>query len=313
MSSWLSGLSASVGDLSNKVQAALPVDKEMLQKLTLTTPEMNAERQKMEEEEARRERVQQLLANIMPWETRDAEREILVEECKLAILNLSKNPDTFRGPYPLPPLPNTSRNEQEDQDEKEAGPSPESLVKLAKLEPLPTLLAEFDLDAHVGLIRKLLKEDPMLVEQQSKLSGAGDREWTFWRNYFFHCAFTRYEAGLSPDEIWSDDFISVQEAQEEEREETITFESSEQGHHENKGESKPSSLFDSPPTPTATSSSQAEKAGTTTTTADGSSTSGASSNDEGTDYEMIGGGEDNDSDSVELDELEAEIARELQD
>jgi hypothetical protein len=33
------------------------------------------------------------------------------------------------------------------------------------------LLAEFDLDAHVGLIRKLLKEDPMLVEQQSKLSG----------------------------------------------------------------------------------------------------------------------------------------------
>jgi hypothetical protein len=118
---------------------------------------------------------------------------------------------------------------------------------------------------------------------------------------------------LSPDEIWSDDFISVQEAREEEPEETITFESLEQEQQENKGEAKPSSLFDSPPTPTATSS-QAEKAGTTmmTTTADGS-TSGASSNDEGTDYEMIGGGEDNDSDAAELDELEAEIARELQD
>ena len=25
----------------------------------------------------------------------------------------------------------------------------------------------------------------------------------FWQNYFFHCAFTRYEAGLSIDEIWS--------------------------------------------------------------------------------------------------------------
>jgi hypothetical protein len=25
----------------------------------------------------------------------------------------------------------------------------------------------------------------------------------FWKNYFFHCAFTRYEAGLSIDEIWS--------------------------------------------------------------------------------------------------------------
>ena len=31
-----------------------------------------------------------------------------------------------------------------------------------------------------------------------------EREKVFWRNYFFHCAFTRYEAGLSIDEIWSD-------------------------------------------------------------------------------------------------------------
>ena len=59
----------------------------------------------------------------------------------------------------------------EEEEEEEAGPSPESLVKLAKLEPLPPLLAEFDLDAHVGLIQKLLKVDDMLVEQQSKLSG----------------------------------------------------------------------------------------------------------------------------------------------
>jgi hypothetical protein len=25
----------------------------------------------------------------------------------------------------------------------------------------------------------------------------------FWKNYFFHCAYARYEAGLSIDEIWS--------------------------------------------------------------------------------------------------------------
>ena len=36
------------------------------------------------------------------------------------------------------------------------------------------------------------------------LLGGGDRERIFWQNFFFHCAFTRYEAGLSVDEIWSD-------------------------------------------------------------------------------------------------------------
>jgi hypothetical protein len=33
--------------------------------------------------------------------------------------------------------------------------------------------------------------------------GGGARERVFWNNYFFHCAYTRYEAGLSIDEIWS--------------------------------------------------------------------------------------------------------------
>jgi hypothetical protein len=33
--------------------------------------------------------------------------------------------------------------------------------------------------------------------------GGGARERVFWNNYFVHCAFTRYEAGLSIDEIWS--------------------------------------------------------------------------------------------------------------
>jgi hypothetical protein len=35
--------------------------------------------------------------------------------------------------------------------------------------------------------------------------GGGEREKIFWKNYFFHCAYTRYEAGLSIDEIWSDE------------------------------------------------------------------------------------------------------------
>lgn len=50
-------------------------------------------------------------------------------------------------------------------------PSEESREKLAKLEPLPTLLEDFDLEAHVGLIQKILKADPGLVNMQANLSG----------------------------------------------------------------------------------------------------------------------------------------------
>lgn len=111
---------------------------------------------------------------MLPWETRDTEREILVEECKEAILLLSSREDTFLGPFEMPALPKTNDDDEEEDEEQsvaEAGPSEESLEKLAKLEPLPPLLADFDLDAHVGLIQRLLEVDENLVEQQSKLSG----------------------------------------------------------------------------------------------------------------------------------------------
>jgi len=110
---------------------------------------------------------------MLPWETRDTEREILVEECKEAILALSTRDDTFLGPYKMPALPKTSDDEEEEEDfvQQDMMPSEESLEKLSKLEPLPPLLADFDLDAHVGLIQRLLQVDETLVEQQSKLSG----------------------------------------------------------------------------------------------------------------------------------------------
>jgi hypothetical protein len=131
--------------------------------------------QRIDQEERRKEEVKDSLAGMLPWETRDAEREILVDECKEAILALSKKDETFLGPYKMPPLPRTSDQKEEDEDEEnekeEAGPSEESLENLAKLEPLPPLLANFDLDAHVGLIQRLLKIDKSLVEKQSLLSG----------------------------------------------------------------------------------------------------------------------------------------------
>ena len=66
-----------------------------------------------------------------------------------------------------------TRSDEEDEKAKdeEDKPTEESLDKLATLEPLPKLLSSFDLDAHVGLIQRILSEDPQLVKMQSKLSG----------------------------------------------------------------------------------------------------------------------------------------------
>jgi len=259
MSSWFqsSGLNAAfdslsetVQNVSESVQDAIPTEhKEFLAKLTLNTDEMISERQNFRDEATRKDQAKDSLNKILPWETLDVEREILVEECKDAILELSAREDTFFGPYEMPllnvQLEETEEIEEEEIEEQEEvenskddekdplndddddakvnpvgeedgtieeesnprayhmEPSEESREKLAKLEPLPPLLEDFDLDAHVGLIQRVLKEDPELVKMQAALSGGGARERTFWRNYFFHCAFTRYEAGLSIDEIWS--------------------------------------------------------------------------------------------------------------
>ena len=180
MSSWFSA--ESIKGLTEKVQSAIPkIDAEMIEKLTLTTPELTAERQRIDQEERRKERVRDVLAGMLPWETRDPERDILVDECKEAILQLSTDRKTFYGPYPMPGKKiklEKGKETDEDQEHEEAEaheaenePPSESLEKLAKLEPLPILLQEFDLDAHVGLINRLLKEDPKLVEMQSHLSG----------------------------------------------------------------------------------------------------------------------------------------------
>ena len=208
MSSWfqstglggaLDSLTESVNQVTSQVKEAIPDEyKEGLAKLTLNTEEMINERQNFREEALRKEEAKKRLDSILPWETRDAEREILVEECKEAILALSQMEDTFFGPYEMPLLNVQLDNDDDDEDkegdeeaeetpdednsleveeEKPAAkhrhlkPTEESKEQLAKLQPLPPLLEEFDLDSHVGLIQKVLKEDPVLVKMQASLSG----------------------------------------------------------------------------------------------------------------------------------------------
>lgn len=188
--SWLNNLTHKLQEVTeqvaDKAKTALPLDQQMLEKLTLTTPELAAERKRIDEIEKRKELIKDCLAGMLPWETRDPERDILVEECKEAIMKLSSDEATFKGPYLMPDLtvkltePESKENDEDDEEDdeeeeeeaqKEEKPSEESLDKLAKLEPLPKLLKHFDLDAHVGLIQRLLAEDPALVKMQSKLSG----------------------------------------------------------------------------------------------------------------------------------------------
>ena len=192
--SWFSGFSKAAVDftqragdltsnLAEKAKKAIPIDAATLQKLTLTTPELIAERERIDAEEKQKAAVKESLSGMYPWETKDEEREILVEECKEAILALSGEDGTFFGPYAMPPLTVNVEEEKAEEDEllldkgistavvKDRDPTVDQLEKLSKLEPLPLLLRDFDLDAHVGLIQKLLQVDPRLVERQSTLSG----------------------------------------------------------------------------------------------------------------------------------------------
>lgn len=209
--SWFTGGLDMLNDLKNNVESSVKnsIDPELIKKLTLQSDELVSERERIDNEERRKEAVRDSLAEILPWETRDAEMEILVDECKEVILALSSNEDTFTGPFVLAGgLPSGEGGEEADDDDEDAKAAMDlsaaelSADKLSKLQPLPELLSEFDLDTHVGLIEKVLKVDEHLTRMHSRLSSGGERERIFWKNYFFHCAYARYEAGMSIDEIW---------------------------------------------------------------------------------------------------------------
>jgi hypothetical protein len=215
MAAWFSSaaLPLSLGETLNgikdKVQNKVnSIDPDLIKKLTLQSDELLAERQQIDDEERRKEAVRDSLAEILPWETRDSEMEILVDECREVILGLSSKIETFTGPFVLEGgLSATGKGKEgrgDDEDDedgkmaKDVEAAEASAEKLLKLQPLPALLASFDLDTHVGLIQRLLTVDPKLVDMQSRLSSGGERELIFWKNYFFHCAYTRYEVSKMP-------------------------------------------------------------------------------------------------------------------
>lgn len=328
MASWLSSTLGSfdtskalnkISEISTKVKESLPpVNDELLGKLTLNSADLLAERTELDAQERRKENVRNFLSELLPWETKDEERDILVDECREAILALSKKQETFTLPIAPPEGVILFQKEESDDKKEESTPQDaekikaEAAARLEKVKPLPPLLDEFDLDAHVGLIERLFKADKDLVKIHSLLTGAGEKEKTFWKNYFINCAYARYEKGLEIDEIWGD------------KVETKTLES----EHSNP---TPLPLTDSPHAAGNTNdmttsddevsiemtferensldnsisgSSMTGRANTETFIEQGSHT--GSSNE----YEIVDGVV-GDLDDDDLDDLEAEIAREL--
>jgi len=208
--SWFSSvadtLARSISETTNNVN--LQHGRELLAALTLNTPEMTAEREQMLLEDTRRLALKDALASLLPWETSIEDKAILVEECQEAVLSLSGNDITFLGQE----APSNNNHETETAVHM-VGESQSTYLALcraianskvvtAKGSGIPPLLEHFDLDAHVGLIDRVLKVDPRLVEQHAKLSGTHVSEINFWKNYFYNCAMTRLEVGLSLEEIW---------------------------------------------------------------------------------------------------------------
>lgn len=171
-------------DMSSWWKEKQPNYNKIFSALTLTTPELTSELHKLEEEEQRKENLhQKTLTNLLPWETHEVESKILEEECKDSILSLSKDDKTFI-----------------------------SSVKPEEEAVLPELLTDFDLDLHFSLIKRMLAVDPNLVEMQAQLSGAGAQEKKFWKNYFQRCALIRKQVGMDMNEIWGGDNTSCSDS-----------------------------------------------------------------------------------------------------
>lgn len=339
MSSWFNNIASQITEaLPSVPDTLIPVTQnEIIDALTFQTPEMAAERKRIDLEERRKEAVKNALSSILPWETNNEEHEILVEECREAILALSsragankdEKEESSKEKIDETPDKETTETMSIFQQPFGCGDLEGELRAMEALEDYPRLLRVFDLDAHVGLIQRLFEVDRNLVEMHSQLSGAGEVEYNFWKNYFYHCAVIRQKIGLSNSEIWdqavtpkvasatsnktspdqpdgdndkdgNDDVIAGDEG-------SITFESApDSSSSANEADNGAAQI-----TPVSAAKSAAVVASTTSS----SSSSITRERSPEKDYEIVSpivpSSKVDDSDEGDLDDLEAEIAREL--
>lgn len=173
---------------------------------------------------------------------------------------------------------------------------------------------------------KSISHYTLLNEQNKNKIGGGLRERIFWRNYFIHCANSRYEAGLDIDEIWSEPTEEERAAMEHSQsnlakhddhnknaaEETITFDDApdnDDNKPANTTEKEPPITHhdeSTPPNKTTPKRSESDYEMVNDDTAIGNN----EEEDVAIEADLDASLDDAD---YELDELEAEIARELLD
>lgn len=208
MSSWFSQLSNSasealekLNDLSAQVQSSLPIDNDLVNKLILRSEDLKAVHDLIDAEETKKEVSRKLLPDLLPWDTKDEAKVIIIDECKTSILELSTSEISFTTPFALPSgiqLWRDSSNLLKVTDEHRA----EVLKKFEKV-PIPEFLSnDFDLEAHQRLIERLFKIDKNLVKMHSMLLNPAKTESVFWKNYFYNCALIRHSKGMDLNEIW---------------------------------------------------------------------------------------------------------------
>jgi hypothetical protein len=142
----------------------------------------------------------------------------------------------------------------------------------------------------------------------------------FWRNYFFHCAYTRYEAGLSIDEIWSDEQPSSSATSTKAG--GIVPHTQEENHHDDDQDEVVhfSSSTNTPPEPSIVDAFATTSINDGTPLQDDADDlfpgSHAETESPQSEYEIVQSAHDVDDEDAfdgEMDELEAEIAQALGD
>lgn len=313
MTSWLG---QGTGSLFQSIQNAIPDDvTKMIKEISLNADDMVAEREQFTREEVEKKAKQEWSKDIiLPWESNDEERCILCDECKDAILKLSESDFAFLAPYKDP-----IDDDQSDTAaaSAEGGNNEKQMILQESSQPAMALLPlDFDLESYVGLVERLLQIDANLKERHAELIGDDEvSDLTFWKNYFHHCSLARMEIGLDVDELWGTKPELKGAASSKSISESTDAQSI-SGSAANENES--SSVVSEEITFTTQLPTVADQTDATAAIAGSSpapvSHGSSSQSESGNGYNTSGGSSEYDkvSDS-DLDDLAAEIAKELED
>jgi len=155
MASWFSNLKSIAEHITNDIA----------QNINTAQNDLLREQQRLKEEEIRRQRQLNNVNILLPWETSDESKTILIQSLMEEILSLSLMEQNF-----LLSLPES--------------------IQFDKI--------TFNFESFVPIALKLLKLDSNLARMHMKLSPKMSEE-TFWKHYYYRIIFLRTKVGMESD------------------------------------------------------------------------------------------------------------------